>query len=213
MKLQLAVLSRTLRKERVLISVRLFPGLIKVKEKKKTTEKETMESFSVYFWTYKVWCKADNQWAQLLVLAGMLTSAIRWDKLIFMCFWIFMKYNMHEKDTTVAWGYHKGVIIDTIIKTIIVYHRFIIYNSSVWWMYLFAFSVKAFRSKLPFMCSNRQSTYWFSLFPYNFRKTQAFFFFFFTDSWVPPWPQYSEEAEHCLALIHTHLRLASSWRS
>lgn len=108
----------------------------------------------------------------------MLTSATRWDKLIFICFWIFMKYEMHEKDTTVAWGYHKGVIIDIIIKTIIVHHRFIIYNSSVWWKYLFVFSVKAFRSTLPFMCSNRQSAYWFSLFPYNCRKTQAFFFFF-----------------------------------
>lgn len=31
----------------------------------------------------------------------------------------------HEKDTTVAWGYHKDVIIDIIIKTIIIHNIFL----------------------------------------------------------------------------------------
>lgn len=42
----------------------------------------------------------------------------------------------HEKDTTVAWGYHKDVIIDIIIKAIIIHNSFIIYNYFEWWKHL-----------------------------------------------------------------------------
>lgn len=38
----------------------------------------------------------------------------------------------HEKDTTVAWGYHKDVIIDIIIKTIII-HNIFFYNLQFFW--------------------------------------------------------------------------------
>lgn len=86
----------------------------------------------------------------------------------------------HEKDTTVAWGYHKDVIIDIIIKTIIIHNIFfIIYNSFDGWKLLSVFSVIEFIFTGPCEGHCKQIPLWLTMLPlglvlYNGRKNTAF---------------------------------------
>lgn len=93
----------------------------------------------------------DNRWSEQPVWTGMITMR-QADPPVYI-FNQSKRIASHEKYTTVAWGNHKDVIIDIIIKTIIIQSCFTIYNYSEWWKHLSVFSINQFMFTGP--CGKR----------------------------------------------------------